>query len=73
MTTPQKVMAGRIGISDPRKYNKRSLLVVNRRIRIGFHYDSLNQRNLEAAKKTLHKISDLMNEGCLLSTYNADY
>jgi len=41
----------------------RSLLVVNRGIKIGFHYDSLNQRNEEAAKETLGRISILLNEG----------
>jgi len=39
-----------------------SLLVVNRHIRLGLHYDSLSQRNYEVAKKTLDKISHLMNE-----------
>jgi len=39
-----------------------SLLVVNRGIKIGFHYDSLNQRNDEVAKETLGKISVLLNE-----------
>lgn len=62
MMTPQKVMAGLIGILTS-YINHRSLLVVNRRIRLGFHYDSLNQRNVEVAKKTLGKISDLLNEG----------
>ena len=45
------------------KVNARSLLVVNRHIRLGLHYDSLSQRNYEVAKKTLDKISHLMNEG----------
>jgi hypothetical protein len=45
------------------KVNARSLLVVNRHIRLGLHYDSLNQRNYEVAKNTLDKISHLMNEG----------
>lgn len=40
----------------------RSLLVVNRVIKIGFHYDSLNHRNEEAAKETLGKIGILLNE-----------
>jgi hypothetical protein len=65
MMTPLKVMAGLIGILTMKQsyINHRSLLVVNRRIRLGFHYDSLNQRNVEVAKKTLGKISDLLNEG----------
>jgi hypothetical protein len=42
--------------------NHRSLLVVNRKIKIGFHYDSLNHRNEDAAKETLGKIGLLLNE-----------
>jgi hypothetical protein len=44
----------------------RSLLVVNRVIKIGFHYDSLNHRNEDAAKETLGKIGILLNERELL-------
>jgi len=36
--------------------------VVNRVIKIGFHYDSLNHRNEDAAKETLGKIGILLNE-----------
>jgi len=40
--------------------------VVNRVIKIGFHYDSLNHRNEDAAKETLGKIGILLNERELL-------
>jgi len=46
----------------------RSLLVVNRVIKIGFHYDSLNHRNEDAAKETLGKIGILLNESKILKS-----
>ena len=60
-------MAVHIGTFLPPKYMRslshlRSLLVVNRGIKIGFHYDSLNHRNDEVAQETLGKISMLLNE-----------
>jgi len=41
---------------------KRSLLVVNRGIGLGFHYDSLGDRNDQVAKETLGKISALLTQ-----------
>ena len=41
---------------------KRSLLVVNRGIGLGFHYDSLSDRNDQVAKETLGKISALLTQ-----------
>lgn len=56
------VMAAHIGNFRNAPANGRSLLVVNRKIKIGFHYDSLNHRNEDAAKETLGKIGLLLNE-----------
>ena len=56
------VLTGKFSVLCTLTLVPRSLLVVNRGIRIGFHYDSLNHRNDEVAKETLGKIGILLNE-----------
>jgi len=59
------VMEGHTGTNELRGVysdTKRSLLVVNRGIGLGFHYDSLSDRNDQVAKETLGKISALLTQ-----------